>query len=482
MDKNRIDALFSSPEGKRIYALFDEAVAECGMRGHIEGGSLVGLSGGADSVMLLLLLLEYSRREGISTPLLAVHINHGIRGSEADRDECFARELCATLGVEFISRKIDVPALALESGKSIEEAARDARYSTFSEIILGRNDISSIALGHNATDNLETVLFNMMRGSGLRGVSGIPPIRDGIYRPMLAIPKEDIEVALGSVGIEFVTDSTNKDTAYTRNYIRHEIIPRLARLADSPEASVTRLTQNLRLDGEYIDSVASGFLRDSHGEPTVEALLSLHPAVFSRVVAAMAIAASGKSPERVHITKIRELLSCGSFSYSLPGGCEFTSSCGICRARCGFLEELPEIALEWGVNELPAYAAAVELFDEKPKTSHNVYKFSIQADLSSVIIKGGLRLRARREGDEYFYGGMTRKLKKMLIDRKIPKEDRARVPVLCDDAGIIWVPGFGVRDDGVRGEHRTVRISYDNGYDKGFYIPSTNKKKGTVNT
>ena len=480
MEKHKIDALFSSPEGKRIYTLFESAVAECSMRGFIEGGSLVGLSGGADSVMLTLLLLEYSRRESIGARILAVHINHGIRGDEADRDEQFARELASSLGIEFISRKIDVPALAADSGKSIEEAARDARYSAFSEIISGRNDVSSIALGHNATDNLETVIFNMMRGSGLRGISGIPPTRDNLFRPMLYIPKADIEAALISSGIEFVTDSTNKDTLYTRNYIRHEIIPRLSRLSDSPEQSVTRLTQNIRLDGEYIDSVAEDFLRTSGGEPSAKELLSLHPAVFSRVVSAMAKAVSGRSPERVHVAKIRELLALGSFSYSLPGACTFVSSCGKC-AVVGETAELPTIALEWGTTELPSYSATVELFDGKAKTSHNVYKFSIQADLSSAIIKGGLYIRARSEGDVYFYGGMTHKLKKMLIDRKIPKDKRGRVPVLCDDAGIVWVAGFGVRDDGVRGECRSVRISYDK-CESGFYIPPTNKKKGTVNT
>ena len=482
MYKSRIEELFCSSEGKRIYTLFESAVAECKMRGHIEGGTLIGLSGGADSVMLTLLLLEYKKREGITSPTLAVHINHGIRGEEAERDEDFARKFAESLELEFVIRRIDVPALARKSGRGLEEEAREARYSCFKDIISGRSDISSIALGHNATDNLETVIFNMMRGSGLRGISGIPPVRDNIFRPMLYIPKADIVSLLVALGIDFVTDSTNKDTAYTRNYIRHEIIPRLSRLAVSPEHSVTRLAQNLRCDSDYIDSAARNFISSHKGEPSLTALLSLHSAVLSRVVSAMVDEASGRPLERAHITKICELLSGGAFSYSLPGGFSFVSSCGVCRVEKAEQCSLPVIPLSWGKNQLCEYSAEVELFDGKPEISHNVYKFAIQADLSSAIIEGDLYIRSRREGDAYFYGGMTRRLKKLFIDRKIPRSDRERVPVLCDARGIVWAAGFGVRDDGVRGEPSGIRISYNALDSSGFYIPPINKKKGTVDT
>ncbi len=482
MYKARIDGLFSSPEGKRIYALFESAVAECKMRGHIERGTLIGLSGGADSVMLTLLLLEYKKRESIASPTLAVHVNHGIRGDEAERDERFAREFAESLGLEFVLCKIDVPTLARKSGRSLEEEAREARYSCFEDIISGRNDIFSIALGHNATDNLETVIFNMMRGSGLRGISGIPPVRDNIFRPMLYIPKSNIVSILVASGIDFVTDSTNKDTAYTRNYIRHEIIPRLDRLSPSPEQSITRLTQSLRCDGDYIDSAAREFLSSCKGEPSPSALLSLHSSVLSRVISAMITEVSGKSPERAHITKICELLAGGAFSCSLPGGFSFVSSCGACSVEKSEHLSLPIITLSWGKNPLPDYCAEVELFDGKPEISHNVYKFAIQADLSSAIIEGDLYIRSRREGDAYFYGGMMRRLKKLFIDRKIPRPDRERVPVICDGRGIVWAVGFGVRDDGARGEPRGIRISYDTLDGSSFYIPSINKKKGTVDT
>ena len=482
MYREKTKRLFDSPEGERIYSLFEAAVDECKMREHIEKGTLVGLSGGADSVMLTLLLLEYKRREGIASPILAVHVNHCIRGGEAERDECFAREFARSLEIEFALRTINVPTLAKESGRSLEEEAREARYSCFDDIIQGRNDIFSIALGHNATDNLETVIFNMMRGSGLRGACGIPPVRENIFRPMLYIPKADIISALCNAEIDFVTDSTNKDTAYTRNYIRHEIIPRLTRLAPSPEQSVTRLTRNLRCDCDYIDSVANEFLSACSGKPSVSSLVLLHPSVLSRVISDMVCKASGKAPERVHITEISELLHCGAFSYSLPRGFRFVSSCGVCRVDKAEESPLPLIPIAWGINELSEYSAEVQLFGEKPEISHNVYKFAIQADLSSAIIEGELYIRSKREGDSYFYGGMTRKLKKLFVDRKIPRGDRERIPVLCDNRGIVWVAGFGVRDDGAHGKPCGVRILYDKNDNRGFYIPSINKKKGTVDT
>ena len=469
--------LFSSPEGREVYSLFLEAVEDNSMREPISRGVLVGLSGGADSVMLLRLLTEYRERVCGNFKIAAVHVNHGIRGSEAARDERFAEELAISLGVEFISRKVDVPTLAKACGKGIEEAARDARYAIFEDIISGRNDISVIALGHNATDNLETVIFNMMRGAGSRGIAGIPPTRDNIVRPMIYIPKSAITSALDTAGISYVTDSTNADTVYTRNYIRHEIIPALLKLTDFPEVSARRLSQNIRVDDDYINGVADSFLKEADGAPSAEKLSALHTAVLYRVITKMSLAIGAGSPERVHIEKIRRLLPQGAFSYDLPGGCRFISSCGVCRVVkrgeiCDF-----SYPVSLGVNYMPEYSAELHLSGESAKTSHNVYKFSIQADLSSAIIEGGLYIRSRCEGDEYRYGGMTHKLKKMLIDAKIPRDLRDRVPVLADGRGVVWVPGFGVRDDGGT-DPLYASLFYS---ESGFYVRKQQrhiKKKG----
>ena len=208
---------------EKLFALARSTVIRYGMEEMLGKGVLVGLSGGADSVLLLLFLLYYRENYNTSMNVVACHVNHLIRGDEAFRDLEFTRNFCSKYGVELCEVEVDVPSLAKQEALGLEEAARNARYSAFNKIILSRNDIDTIALAHNASDNLETVIFNMMRGSGLSGMCGIPPIRDNIVRPFIQIPKSEIVDSLNKGGISYVTDSTNLSTDYTRNYIRHEI-------------------------------------------------------------------------------------------------------------------------------------------------------------------------------------------------------------------------------------------------------------------
>ena len=206
---NKTKSIFSSTIiGESVSVAIERAISEHNMLEKIKQGVLVGLSGGADSVMLLIYLVELKKRIG-DFPILAVHINHMIRGEEADRDELFSKKLSKKLGVQFISFKINVPEIAREESISLEEAARNARYLEFQKIINSRNDISYIALAHNATDNMETVLFNVLRGSGSRGAAGIPPVRENIVRPLILVSKKDIVWMLDDAGIEYMTDSTN---------------------------------------------------------------------------------------------------------------------------------------------------------------------------------------------------------------------------------------------------------------------------------
>ena len=159
------------------------------------------------------------------------------------------------------------------------------------------------------------------------------------------------------------------------------IIPALSKLTDTPEVSARRLSQNIRVDDDYICGVADRFLEESGGAPTAESLSTLHPAVLFRVISGMVSAVCDKSPERIHIEKIRELLSSGSFSYDLPGGVSFVSSCGVCRVvrrgeHCDF-----HYPISLGKNEMPEHSAELCLSTECIKSSHNVYNFSIHADL-----------------------------------------------------------------------------------------------------
>ena len=461
--------LFATTKGSELYGDILATVKKFSMDSLINKGVLLGLSGGADSVLLALFLKRYTEEYG--TKLLFVHINHMIRGDEALRDEEFSRELSKCLGVEFLACRVDVPTLAKERGIGIEECARDVRYSEFSRIISERDDVSSIAVAHNATDNSETVIMNILRGAGSRGAAGIKPVRDNIFRPLIKLEKSRITEALDFTGVPYVTDSTNRSVEYNRNYIRHTVLPALGRLAPSVDSMLSRLSDNLRSDDDYIFSVAASFLETN---PVVYAseLDSLHEAVYARVVEIMCRRA-GCAVSSTLLSDIKANLKNPSFRYSVKGG-EFISDRGVCTVRSGNGSSVEyDYILDSERCEIPERAAVVYI-TEKPldKFYLNVYTFSIQVNLGSAIINGRLRLRPKLDGDTVYYGGITRKLKKLYNDRKIPLSRRSLIPVLCDDDGVVCVPGLGVRDDGNRGKgpYFTLCIT-DNGNnsDNRFY-------------
>ncbi len=444
--KDRIYRLFHSDKGKKISKDIFRAMDDYKMLDFVKKGALVGFSGGADSVLLLSFLAYYSDF-GKDFPIVALHVNHGIRGPEADRDEAFAKGFCNSLNIEFFSRKIDIPTIAAEMKMGLEECARKCRYSEFRKIIQGRNDISTICVAHNADDNLETVILNMLRGCGTRGMAGIPPVRENIVRPLLYVTKSNIVSALSEFEIPFVLDSTNSSNDYKRNYIRNNILPEFREISVSPEVMASRSSRNLRADDDYISSVAEEFLKTRERVKNTE-LTNLHEAVFSRVLSMMA----KTSISSVNINEVKRLLSGDNFSYSLPEGKIFLCEYGICRVIDG--EDRQNFnytrKLSWGINRFDDFDSDVILSDGKCSNNFsNVYKFSIQVNLASAIIEGDLYLRPKKDGDSIRYGGITHKLKKLFNDRKIPPSVRNLIPVLCDDKGVVFVPGFGVRDDGV---------------------------------
>ena len=449
---DKANRIFESEKGKETYGLFKSAIADYDMIPYIKRGVLLGLSGGADSVLLLLLLLKL--RQEYHFNILAVHINHMIRGEEADRDEFFSRGLCEMLGVEFLSFSIDVPMLAKAAGKGVEETAREARYSKFSEIISSRNDIKTVAVAHNATDNLETIIFNIMRGSGTRGASGIAPRRDNIVRPMIYVAKDSVVSLLSDNNISYVIDSSNESLEYTRNYIRNNIVPHMRAVTKSAEEAATRLSRNLRRDDQYITSVARKFI-DERVDIKKCQLDELDAAVLSRVLRLMCDDESAML-EEVHIQSIKSMLGSDNFKVSLPGNQIFLCEYGICKVVSGLCDKINFFSkLTYGVNEFKDLDADILLGDTKfDISSLNVYKFSIQANLSSAIIKGDLFVRSKKDGDTIFYGGHRKKLKKIFNDLKIPPSIRSSIAIVCDDDGVVWVPGVAVRDDNVSPEER----------------------------
>jgi len=429
------------------------------------GSVIVAYSGGADSSCLLYLLNKWRQNENIA--LAAAHVNHCIRGTEADADEDFCRKTCAKLSIPIYVLRADVPRLACEYGKGIEETARIVRYRFFDDVaekITGKRDGALIATAHNADDNLETVLFHLFRGCGLRGLCGIDPIRDGRFlRPLLNDSGEIIRNWCADNNVQYVTDSTNADTAYTRNYIRHEVVPSLKKLCDSPEASISRMTSLIRDDNDYLESIAENAITSTDSSMLREDIEKLHPAIRSRVLRILYDRAKvcDSSIEETHIYAINDLIlrSNGEVSLSLPGRIVFrANSHKITFLSCDEVEN--EKSNESIVFEYPRDGEFFEnsrylvritsnseaIHETFCMRGKNIYKLSILRTLCSDKIKGSLVIRNRKNGDVYRFGNMTRKVRKLFIDRKMTSSEKDLIPILCDDEGIVWIPGFPPRD------------------------------------
>ncbi len=430
------------------------------------GCVIVGFSGGADSSCLLRLMIPWCRKKQIR--LAAVHVNHMIRGDEADSDEMFCRRTCDSLGIELFVRRADVPSYANEHGLGIEEAARKIRYSVFdeiSEILTGSPNGAAIATAHNADDNLETVIFNMLRGAGTHGLGGIPPVRDGRFvRPLIRDSSEYIRQWCRDNGVEYVTDSTNANTDYTRNHIRLNIVPELRRICPSPEKSASRLTSLLRADDDFIESECRKYFTPGDTSVSRRVLENMHPSPASRLLRHLySAAASGSSSlEEVHIAKI---LSClteteGEFSLSLPGSIKFRAdrhTVSFDQPDSGFdAEEITEFTYpdDGDVYENGLYRVVFSHYPHKNHTpdsienniDENIYKLSTQAVLCFDKINGTLKIKKREGGELYLFGGMNRKVKKLLGDKKLTSYEKSHIPIISDDDGVVWIPSFPPRD------------------------------------
>ena len=414
---------------------------------------LVGLSGGADSSALLHMLSVY--REKCGAKIYAAHVNHGIRGAEADRDEEFCREYAGSLGVEIFVLRADVPALAKERGESVETAARSLRYSYF-EQIMRENNIPILATAHNANDNLETVIFNIARGSGLSGVCGIPECRRTdhgvVIRPILSMEKREIIEYCRDNAISFVTDSTNIDTDYTRNLIRAEIIPVMQRINSSAVKNAIRMSENLREDMLCLDHMADELIERQTDRSSIglQSFRSAPASVANRALIKLyGELTGGKTLEMTHVNALRELVARAvpHSSVSLPAGIvgviEREALCLCTETKIPEAEDY-SIALCEGSN--PISQTNTEIFIGNSQNAKNVYKKAIILYIDSAKIKGELFARSRKPGDSIRTRGMTKSLKKLLCEKKIPLELRARLPIICDSDGILAVPFVAVRD------------------------------------
>ena len=415
---------------------------------------LVAYSGGADSTALLHMLCQYAKETG--APVFAAHLNHGIRGEEALRDEELCRQVTEQYGVPLFVRRENIPALAKETGNSIETAARDARYRFFEEC-MKENGIPLLCTAHHADDNLETIIFHLARGSGLSGLCGIPSRRElscgTLIRPLLKLSRHTLQEYCRAYEISYATDSTNVNTAYTRNRIRAEVIPVLKELCPAAESAAARLSEVLSADARCLDGMAISFFEEYRQENAlpVDRLNAIPSAVSSRVLMMLFDTLSDKALEYVHVTSLLALAekNVAGSSVDLPNGMQAIIEGNLLCFRRWIEKPTPVedycIPLSEGLQVLTPIGG--EIFLGEPKDSINIYKKEILLQLDSAKIEGRIYARNRRAGDKLLLLGVRRNVRKLMNEKKIPLALRPRLPVFCDDRGVLAVPLLGVRDD-----------------------------------
>lgn len=413
---------------------------------------LVGFSGGKDSLVLLHALTGLADEYGLR--LTALHVNHNIRGDEARRDEDFCRNYCEKNGIDFICVSVDAVKYSEKNGVGLEEGARHLRYQAFEEAVKQRC-INKIATAHTASDNTETVLFNLIRGTSAEGLKGIPPVRDGIIRPLIYCTTEDVLEYAAENGLDYVTDSTNKDTDYSRNRIRHNIIPQMKEINPSADDSVKNMCQAVRQDLDFISSCVKGITTESPAE-----LSQLHPALLSRIlVKRYKEKAGGGQLSHTHVEDMMSLLQ----KYTSDGCREQKRLClpeavdfvlepqkACFESRSSKVSLLP-VTMKMGLNLLDETGNAVYVSEDEDSIrdvlSKNVYKISIHTIVKKSITADKIIIRGRMPSDVFCFSNMTKKVKKMLNEARIPLKERDTLPVFCDSKGIFWIVGFPLRDD-----------------------------------
>ena len=392
----------------------------------------VALSGGADSMALLDALLKLKDQFNIEK-ISAAHFNHEIRGDEAVRDQTFVLEQCKLRNVECFMGSADVPEFARQNRLSLELAARQLRYDFFESL-----DTDTVATAHTASDNIETVLFNLTRGTSLSGLCGIPYKRDRYIRPLLLCTREDIENYCAQNGIDFVTDSTNLCDDYTRNKIRHNVVPVLKTFNESVENTVSRMTALIREDEDFINRVVRKEYNALCGDGVLSAdeLKGLHPAIAKRVIAKHC-SACGVKVDNFHINRIYDICV-GGGKISLSGDMTAAYENGLLKIASA-KRMAPSITYSVDISE-----ENNDLFKNNKKV-HNLFLKNI---LDCDKIMGKLVLRQRESGDTVRLKNKncTKTLKKLFCEYKIPLAERSVWPVLADDLGVVWIHKIGVAE------------------------------------
>lgn len=411
---------------------------------------VVAVSGGADSMCLLHFLCGAKDELKINR-IIAAHVNHNIRGEEAKRDELFVKDFCDKNNIKFELLDADIPKIAGENKMGTEETARNIRYDYFKSLCEKYNAVAATA--HNANDNAETVIYNLSRGSALKGLCGIPPKRDCIIRPLIECSREEIEAYCRENNLSYVTDSTNLTDDYTRNKIRHYVLPVLNELNSAFEHSITRTVQTLKNDESFLSGLAEKELAKAKidGGYCVKALSQLDISILSRAVIILLSRDFGIQPDYDTVMSICGAVNTSSRVRIKNGICADANS-GIFR-----LYKLSDnrnkdgnsCASVFGCKNAQLNGVTVEFsvlnkkeFDKAAKFNNLLFKNSVDYDIINAVTV----IRTRKTGDMFTPKNrrFTKSLKKFLIDEKVLSEKRDSLLLLAQENEILWLEGFGV--------------------------------------
>ena len=395
----------------------------------------LAVSGGVDSMVMLHKVASLLPRPNF----FVVTINHGIR-KEAGSDCQFVADYCKQLDVECRVVEIDVPSYCEQHKLSVETGARLLRYQIFDSL-----DCDCVCLAHNANDNAETVLMHILRGSGAKGASGIRPQNGKYIRPLLDMTREQIEQYASEHNVPHVTDSTNDDVKYTRNFIRHKVMPLLTELNPAAVSNILRFADNISQDEHYLDSlsnISTVEFGDNSARIPKQLLKQPLPIAYRNISKIFNRIGVFCDIEKAHLDAIIRLAdNVGGKSVNLPFNLVVTNDY--------------DFVTVW--RKVDKYEPSVENFEIPFKVGRTDTPLGV-VEMSTAPSEGGLRIdvdkipqsavfRTRRQGDSFTkFGGGTKLLKKYLIDRKIPERNRDSLLLVADGSEILVICGVEISD------------------------------------
>ncbi len=418
---------------------------------------VVGVSGGADSMALLYVLMEI--KKDINFNIFVAHVNHGVRGEDALSDQLFVERKAREMNIPYYFKNVDMEGYAKEKRITAEEAGRELRYGFFRDILKQQGG-GKIAVAHNKNDQAETLLLRIMRGTGIDGLKGMEFIAGDVIRPILNITREDIETYINSNSIETVLDKTNLMTIYSRNKVRLELIPYIKdNFNPNIVNTLWRLSRISDVDSRFLNDLAEEKYNLIVKSETKHSIIldgtifnvedrSIKIRIIRLIIYNLVGSLQGISEQNVQsIVELFERMETGK-QLNLPSGIIGRVSYNDLIIHNSRIEKLKDFnyKLSIGENEFLDLGISIKITIQEDNlpicNDKNVKYFDYD------LIKGDLWIRNRKNGDKFNPYGMkgTKKVKDYFIDEKIPKDLRDEIPLLMDDENIIWILGFATSE------------------------------------